>query len=441
MRMPIILLSAATMCLMWAVAEGQQGGAPATGGGSVDQKVVVIKGVDRFRVVEPMFECVRVALSYLGEKYSPAYIQGISGAAFRISGICPCAPTVNVAMGPKDLIHMLGYTLEFLLEILSKYPAASSHLTRAAEHFAAEADALDSCEKVLGWSSPKGPDAARNARVVETLSEARRHYDLGIGEIEQALAAMGERRERPGSAGGAILGRIAYRFEWIGPGSPPLTTWDGVEVRSRDAYAHHVNPLYNIQEDLPHDPPEGDDWKRLWKELAGGLASNVEVFALVAYEGEKLAGMIRLLPKTLTRPRYGAWRPDDHQNEWTDDILWIGAAYVDDQGAADGLDSELVRRVIVHARNAGYPRIQCLGWSDVRPYAMWGQSFPATVYEKLGFRRIASVDGTHLNALPDMLAGRHSPEIQKAAKEAMAELGFTEKEANAFHIVEHECKY
>ena len=155
----------------------------------------------------------------------------------------------------------------------------------------------------------------------------------------------------------------------------------------------------------------------------------------MAYEEERLAGMIRFLPKTLTRPRYGAWKPEDHQKEWTDDILWIGGAYVDSQGSADSLDSALVRRVIAYTRNAGYASVQCLGWSDVRPYAMWGQSFPVAVYEKLGFRRIASVDGTHLNALPDMLAGRHGPEIQKAAKEAMAEKGFTKKEANAFHHV------
>src|SRR5574340_1011307 len=53
---------------------------------------VVIDGVDRFRVREPNFEGVRIVLDFLGDKYTPAYIQGISGAAFRIAGICPCAP-------------------------------------------------------------------------------------------------------------------------------------------------------------------------------------------------------------------------------------------------------------------------------------------------------------------------------------------------------------
>jgi hypothetical protein len=74
-----------------------------------DKARIVLDGVDRYRLVEPVFECVRVVLSYLGASYSPAYIQGISGAAFRIGGICPCAPTVSTAMWTDDLIDLLGY--------------------------------------------------------------------------------------------------------------------------------------------------------------------------------------------------------------------------------------------------------------------------------------------------------------------------------------------
>ena len=62
------------------------------------------------------------------------------------------------------------------------------------------------------------------------------------------------------------------------------------------------------------------------------------------------------------------------------------------------------------------------------------------MWRKMGFRRIAPVDGTHLNALPDMLAGRHGPDIQKAAREAIERLGFTEKEANVFYILELDCR-
>jgi len=50
---------------------------------------IILPGVDRYQVREAMFEGVRVILSYRGEPYTPAYIQGISGAAFRVAGICP----------------------------------------------------------------------------------------------------------------------------------------------------------------------------------------------------------------------------------------------------------------------------------------------------------------------------------------------------------------
>ena len=75
---------------------------------------VVLEGVDRYRVMEPLFECVRVVLAYRGEAHSPAYIQGISGAAYRIAGICPCAPTCSSTMETQELIEMLGYHAECL---------------------------------------------------------------------------------------------------------------------------------------------------------------------------------------------------------------------------------------------------------------------------------------------------------------------------------------
>lgn len=73
---------------------------------------MVIPDVDRYRVIEPLFEGVRVIFSHRGEQYSPAYLQGISGAAFRIAGICPCAPTCSHAMHPHDLIALFGYEYE-----------------------------------------------------------------------------------------------------------------------------------------------------------------------------------------------------------------------------------------------------------------------------------------------------------------------------------------
>jgi hypothetical protein len=81
---------------------------------SPHQSTLILEGVDRYRVMEPMFEGVRIALAYRGDAYNPAYIQGISGAAFRVAGICPCAPTCSTAMQPQDLARLLGYQVEHL---------------------------------------------------------------------------------------------------------------------------------------------------------------------------------------------------------------------------------------------------------------------------------------------------------------------------------------
>jgi hypothetical protein len=75
---------------------------------------IILDGVDRYRVMEAMVEGLRVILSYRGETCSPAYLQGISGAAFNISGICPCAPTCSSFTGPVELAMQLGYQVEHL---------------------------------------------------------------------------------------------------------------------------------------------------------------------------------------------------------------------------------------------------------------------------------------------------------------------------------------
>jgi hypothetical protein len=94
---------------------------------------VVLDNVDRYRVPEPLFEGVRVILAYRGESYSPAYLQGLSGAAFRLGGPCPCAPTCEYAMVSGDLLRMLGYEFEHLqfsaeTEPIAQLPAMLAHI-------------------------------------------------------------------------------------------------------------------------------------------------------------------------------------------------------------------------------------------------------------------------------------------------------------------------
>jgi hypothetical protein len=69
----------------------------------------ILKNVEPYKVKEPLFEGVRVIMTYLGEPYSPEYIQGISGAAFRVATGCPSRPTCCMMMWTTDLIKLLGY--------------------------------------------------------------------------------------------------------------------------------------------------------------------------------------------------------------------------------------------------------------------------------------------------------------------------------------------
>jgi len=71
-----------------------------------------IEGIEPYRVTDPVFEGVRLILASRGERYTPEYVQGISGSAFRIGGICPCAPTCENAMWPQQRLRLLGYEFE-----------------------------------------------------------------------------------------------------------------------------------------------------------------------------------------------------------------------------------------------------------------------------------------------------------------------------------------
>jgi hypothetical protein len=112
-------------------------------------KRLVLENVDHYRVVEPLFEGMRAILSYRGEKCSPAYAQGISGAAFRIAGPCPCAPTCESAMWPTDLAKLFGYEVERIgMDGPSEDPKA--HLTAVMDRVREE---IRAGRPVLAWNA------------------------------------------------------------------------------------------------------------------------------------------------------------------------------------------------------------------------------------------------------------------------------------------------
>ena len=115
---------------------------------------VVLGGVDYYRVIEPVAEGVRVILAYRGEKYSPAYVQGISGAAFRIAGPCPCAPTCWGTMEPVELARIFGYEAEQIDIGASYNPNTSSAEASDRARRARLASALGSIKEEIRANRP-----------------------------------------------------------------------------------------------------------------------------------------------------------------------------------------------------------------------------------------------------------------------------------------------
>jgi hypothetical protein len=177
------MMSLRTITLMLAIVAGLAIGTAAVAAGrdepmnAKSPQRVVIDGVARYQVNEPLFECVRVVLTHRGAPYSADYLQGISGAAFRIAGICPCAPTCSVAMETQQVPKLLGYDLRFLT--LASCGVKWEKLGKLADLYGA-------MSKKPGWTGelPEEKDLAdpdlktlRNALVVmqDAVKEELRH--------------------------------------------------------------------------------------------------------------------------------------------------------------------------------------------------------------------------------------------------------------------------
>jgi len=71
--------------------------------------------IDNYRYYDPLNESARVVLNQMGETYTPEYISGISGAAFKIAIGCPSRPTCVYDFWPADLLRLMGYEVEAYL--------------------------------------------------------------------------------------------------------------------------------------------------------------------------------------------------------------------------------------------------------------------------------------------------------------------------------------
>jgi len=172
-------------------------------------------------------------------------------------------------------------------------------------------------------------------------------------------------------------------------------------------------------------------WSEYWRDLVTDLTGKIRHFALVAYADGRQAGHVRFFPDGVAQRNP---TPDGQYQPDKDEILRI-AGVVDLVGADDGLDVELLRRLVAYARNEGYAKISGLGISNIAPYAMWAEQFTHAAYEAAGFRRMQAVDPAIPGGFEDMLSGAHGEEVQKVVKKALAE-GMTEDEAKTFYTME-----
>jgi hypothetical protein len=151
---------------------------------SEEENRVILANVDRYRFAEPMSEGMRIILSYRGEPYSPAYVQGISGAAFRMAGICPCAPTCSEIMPPAQLARLIGYAAE-------EVPFEAGETGRTAEEILARVRAeIRAGRPVLLWHAFTSAewDVVCGYDLAEAVFYGRGSY-LGLEESQYARAA------------------------------------------------------------------------------------------------------------------------------------------------------------------------------------------------------------------------------------------------------------
>ena len=72
----------------------------------------ILENLNKYDVSEAIFEGFRLTIDYIGDSYDAAYFHGIVGTAFRVGGICPCAPTCTFAMDLGKCIELFGYERE-----------------------------------------------------------------------------------------------------------------------------------------------------------------------------------------------------------------------------------------------------------------------------------------------------------------------------------------
>ena len=206
---------------------------------------MVLQNVDRYRVTEPLFEGVRIIFNHMGELYTPAYIQGISGSAFRISGGCPSRPTCFFTRWTSDFIRYMGY------EAVA-YPCASDdgNDLSAAMIDAVKAQ-INQGRPVLVWHA----FTSMEWDVVCGYDEEQRQF-IGRGSYKGMTEYERESWDRPGTAE-IPMGAIAIGGKKFTPDSAKLET-EALREAVKNARKTTESPI-------PHEQ-EGLQFYRYWAE-------------------------------------------------------------------------------------------------------------------------------------------------------------------------------
>lgn len=200
--------------------------------------------IDSYRYCEPLFEGARILISHHGASYSPEYIQGISGAAFKIAIGCPSRPTCVCDMWTPDLFRLLGFEIR---ELPYRDADENDIFQTALPEIKAE---LDRGNPVLVWNAVTNYEWD----VVCGYDEESRQF-IGRGSYRNGDEYAREPWERSNAAEGAPVFGALY----------PVRRVNGLderaaEVRSLENAVKHAH----APQDLEY--PEGMNAYHKWAE-------------------------------------------------------------------------------------------------------------------------------------------------------------------------------
>lgn len=127
--------------------------------------------IDSYRYYDPVFEGVRVVLTQMGEPYTPEYILGISGSAFKIAAGCPSRPTCVCDFWPADFLRYLGYEIS--------------------EHPCFDAEGKDDVTPAMVEAVKKSVNNGRPALVFHAFRDAEWDVVCGYDEGEKQFIGKG----------------------------------------------------------------------------------------------------------------------------------------------------------------------------------------------------------------------------------------------------------